>query len=357
MLSKNKIKYIHSLELKKTRKEEQVFLAEGPKLTGDLLGRFPCRFLAATSSWLQAHPDIQANEIAEVSQEELSRASLLKTPQQVLAVFEQPQYTLSPDFARQSLCLALDDIQDPGNLGTIIRLADWFGIEHIICSQNTVDVYNPKTIQATMGGIARVKVHYTSLPEFIHSLGDTPVFGTFLDGENMYEQPLSTNGLIVMGNEGNGIGKEVEALINRKLYIPNYPQGKYTLNLDGAEAVIEAADVEIFSEDIPGWLVANEGKLTVALEVTVTEELRREGIARELVNRIQNIRKSSGFEITDKIKITISKNTQTDDAVNEYNTYICNQVLGTSLDLADEVKDGTELNFDDFSLFVNVIKD
>ena len=144
MLSKNKIKYIHSLELKKTRKEEQVFLAEGPKLTGDLLGHFPCRFLAATSSWLQAHPDIQANEIAEVSQEELSRASLLKTPQQVLAVFEQPQYMLSPEFARQSLCLALDDIQDPGNLGTIIRLADWFGIEHIICSQNTVDVYNPK---------------------------------------------------------------------------------------------------------------------------------------------------------------------------------------------------------------------
>ncbi|WP_455591938.1 isoleucine--tRNA ligase [Bacteroides sp.] len=133
--------------------------------------------------------------------------------------------------------------------------------------------------------------------------------------------------------------------------------GKYTLNLNGEEAIIEAADVEIFSEDIPGWLVANEGKLTVALEVRVTEELRREGIARELVNRIQNIRKSSGFEITDKIKITISKNPQTDDAVNEYNTYICNQVLGTSLTLADEVKEGTELVFDDFSLFVNVIKD
>ena len=126
--------------------------------------------------------------------------------------------------------------------------------------------------------------------------------------------------------------------------------GKYTLNLNGEEAVIEVSDVEIISEDIPGWLVANEGKLTVALEVTVTEELRREGIARELVNRIQNIRKSSGFEITDKIKITISKNTQTDDAVN-------NQVLGTSLELVDEVKDGTELSFDDFSLFVNVIKD
>ena len=133
--------------------------------------------------------------------------------------------------------------------------------------------------------------------------------------------------------------------------------GKYTLNLDGAEAVIEAADVEIFSEDIPGWLVANEGKLTVALEVTVTEELRREGVARELVNRIQNIRKSSGFEITDKIKVALSKNPQTDDAVNEYNTYICNQVLANSLELVDEVKNGTELNFDDFSLYVSVVKE
>ena len=132
--------------------------------------------------------------------------------------------------------------------------------------------------------------------------------------------------------------------------------GCYTFNLDGVEAVVEAADVEIFSEDIPGWLVANEGRLTVALEVTVTEELRREGVARELVNRIQNIRKSSGFEITDKINITLSKNTQTDDAVNEYKDYICNQVLATSLTLADEVQDGTELNFDDFSLFVKVEK-
>lgn len=133
--------------------------------------------------------------------------------------------------------------------------------------------------------------------------------------------------------------------------------GRYTLSLTDGEAVIEAADVEIISEDIPGWLVANEGKLTVALEVTVTEELRREGIARELVNRIQNIRKSSGFEITDKIRIRLSKNQETDDAVNEYNSYICNQVLGVSLELVDEVKDGTELNFDDFSLFVSVIKE
>lgn len=133
--------------------------------------------------------------------------------------------------------------------------------------------------------------------------------------------------------------------------------GSYTLQLDGTDVVVEAADVEIFSEDIPGWLVANEGKLTVALDVTVTEELRREGIARELVNRIQNIRKSSGLEITDKIKITLSKNQQTDDAVNEYKDYICNQVLGTSLTLTDEVENGTELNFDDFSLYVSVVKE
>ena len=180
-LSKNRIKYIHSLEQKKNRKADKVFLAEGPKLVGDLLGHFPCQFLLATSEWLSR------------------------------------------------------------NLGTIVRLADWFGIEHIFCSPNTVDIYNPKTVQATMGGIARVRLHYTPLPEFIRSLKDIPVYGTFLDGENMYGQPLSKNGLIVMGNEGNGIGKEVEALINRKLYIPNYPASRETsesLNVAIATAVV-----------------------------------------------------------------------------------------------------------------------
>jgi isoleucyl-tRNA synthetase len=132
--------------------------------------------------------------------------------------------------------------------------------------------------------------------------------------------------------------------------------GRYALQIDGNEAVIEVSDVEIISEDIPGWLVANEGNLTVALDVTVTEELRREGIARELVNRIQNIRKSSGFEITDKIQITLSKNANTDEAVQQYNEYICNQVLATSLQLADTVEGGTELNFDDFNLYVKVVK-
>ena len=241
LLSKNKIKYIRSLELKKIRKQENVFLAEGPKLVNDLLGRFPCRFLTATTGWLNEHPGIQADEIAEATTEELSRASLLKTPQQVLAVFEQPEYAFDIEVIRQSLCLALDDVQDPGNLGTIIRLADWFGIEHLFCSPNTVDVYNPKTVQATMGGIARVKVHYTPLPNLIQSLGDVPVYGTFLEGENIYEQHLTTNGLIVMGNEGSGIGSEVKELINKKLYIPNYPMERETsesLNVAIATAVV-----------------------------------------------------------------------------------------------------------------------
>lgn len=147
----------------------------------------------------------------------------------------------------------------------------------------------------------------------------------------------------------SGLSQEAIAELEKK--------GTYTLNIDGNDALIEVGDVEIYSEDIPGWLVANEGKLTVALEVNVTEELRREGIARELVNRIQNLRKSNGFEITDKIKITLSKNIQTDEAVNEYNEYICNQVLANSLTIANEVKEGAELNFDDFSLYINIIKE
>ena len=240
-LSKNRIKYIHSLELKKNRKTEKVFLAEGPKLVGDLLGHFPCRFLVATPEWLSQHPKLPVEDVSEVSEEDLSRASLLKTPQQVLAVFEQPEYETDASVISHSLCLALDDVQDPGNLGTIIRLADWFGIEHIFCSTGTADVYNPKTVQATMGALARVKVHYCSLPQLIESLTDIPVYGTFLNGNIIYTESLSAHGLIVMGNEGKGVSLEVEKLINNKLYIPNYPQERETsesLNVAIATAVV-----------------------------------------------------------------------------------------------------------------------
>ena len=228
MLSKNKIKYIRSLELKKNRKEEGVFVAEGHKLVGDLLGHFPCKLLIALPSWLQKNTHIIADEVIEVSFDELSRASLLKNPQDVLAVFDQPIYETSIEVMNQSLCLALDDIQDPGNLGTIIRLADWFGIEHIFCSYGTVDVYNPKVVQATMGALARVKIHYCNLVALISSMKNIPIYGTFLDGNNIYEETLSNNGLIVMGNEGNGVSEEVSRLINKRLYIPNYPSSRET---------------------------------------------------------------------------------------------------------------------------------
>lgn len=229
------------MELKKIRKEEGVFVAEGHKLVGDLIGYFHCRLLVALPSWLEKNPSIKADEIIEVTTDELSRVSLLKTPQDVLAVFEQPHYDISSDVVTHSLCLALDDVQDPGNLGTIIRLADWFGIEHIFCSQGTVDVYNPKVVQATMGALARVKLHYCNLSSLITSMSNIPIYGTFLDGNNIYGETLSNNGLIVMGNEGNGVSKEVAQLINKRLYIPSYPPTRETsesLNVAIATAVV-----------------------------------------------------------------------------------------------------------------------
>lgn len=241
MLSKNKIKFIRSLEMKKNRKENGVFLAEGNKLVSELSAHFKCKLLVATSQWLDSNRNINADETIAVEKEELSRASLLKTPQDVLAVFEMPRYEASDDDPKKELCLALDDIQDPGNLGTIIRIADWFGIKNIYCSHGTADAFSPKTVQATMGALARVKIHYCDIKALISGLDDVPIFGTFLDGNNIYESELSANGLIVMGNEGNGISKEVSALINRRILIPNYPQGNETtdsLNVAIATAIV-----------------------------------------------------------------------------------------------------------------------
>lgn len=244
MLSKRRIQYIKSLELKKNRKAEGVFLAEGPKLIEELAGHFVCRFAVATRPWIDAHPHLlDTDDLTEATDDELSRASLLKTPQQVLAIFEQrKEENIPAHTAAQSLCLALDGVQDPGNLGTIVRLADWFGIEHLFCSPDTADIYNPKAIQATMGGLARVRLHYTSLPLLINSLDShVPVYGTLLDGTDIYSQPLTENGLIIMGNEGKGISPDVRRLVNRKLYIPNYPTGRETsesLNVAIATAIV-----------------------------------------------------------------------------------------------------------------------
>ncbi|WP_300763688.1 RNA methyltransferase [uncultured Bacteroides sp.] len=240
MLSKNKIKFIRSLEMKKNRKENGVFLAEGNKLVSDLSSHFKCRLLVGTEQWIKSN-NVHAEETVTVEKNDLSRVSLLKTPQDVLAVFEMPAHHVSFDKPRNELCLALDDVQDPGNLGTIIRIADWFGIRHIYCSNGTVDAFGPKTVQATMGALARVQLHYCDIKKLISSLENTPVFGTFLDGDNMYNCELSGNGLIVMGNEGNGISKDVSELINRRILIPNYPQGNETtdsLNVAVATAIV-----------------------------------------------------------------------------------------------------------------------
>ena len=224
-LSKNRIKYIHSLELKKNRDAAGVFLAEGPKVVSELLGHFPCQLLAATSGWQPPCTGMQAEESVEVTTEELTRASLLRTPQQVLAIFRKRKDIDNKTEIFRSLCLALDGVQDPGNLGTIIRLADWFGIRHIFCSPDTADVYSPKAVQATMGSLARVHVHVADLPSLIRDLPEgTPIYGTFLDGENMYEKTLSNNGLLIMGNEGRGIRDEVRELVNQRLFIPAYPE-------------------------------------------------------------------------------------------------------------------------------------
>ena len=243
MLSKNKLKYIRSLSLKKNRDADNVFIAEGPKVVGDLMGCFPCKILLGTSEYLANHPHLKAEEIVEVEQKELEQASSLKTPRDTMAIFSQERIAAvrHDNGTLQPLSLALDDVQDPGNLGTIIRLADWYGIEHIYCSLHCADAYSSKVIQATMGAIARVQIHYVDLVDFIQQQsGKMDIYGTFLDGQDMYQDDLSVGGLIVMGNEGNGISPEIERLVNRKLYIPNYPQGQPTsesLNVAVATAI------------------------------------------------------------------------------------------------------------------------
>ena len=241
MLSKSKIKYIRSLEMKKFRTESGCFLAEGNKLVRDILPFFECELLVAKPSWMAQQGDIRAGELIVAESDDIEKASLLKTPQDVIAVFKQPQYLLDKEELKQSLNLVLDGIQDPGNLGTIVRLADWFGIKNVICSSDTADIFNPKTVQATMGAIARVKVFYTSLHELLNESTGLPVYGAFLEGKNIYEETLSAAGLIVMGNEGKGISPSLTQYISHKLYIPNYPVGTETtesLNVAVATAII-----------------------------------------------------------------------------------------------------------------------
>ena len=233
MISKNKIKLIRSLETKKGREKVGLFVAEGPKVVNDLL-----------------HEGFVAEDILD-NIEDINKVSFLQHPQSLLGVFKLPEVasntmndylTLFKEGIENQLVLALDGVQDPGNLGTIIRIADWFGIEDIFCSHETADCWNPKVVQATMGSIARVKLHYLNLYEMIDQLPtDYPIYATLLDGNNIYAQELSRHGMIVMGNEGKGISPQLRTKINRKLFIPNYPPERETaesLNVAIATSIV-----------------------------------------------------------------------------------------------------------------------
>ena len=236
MISKNQQKNIRQLEQKKFRKREGLFVAEGTKVVGDLLTRYTPEAVFATAQW-QAPEGITPQMVTD---EELQRISFQQHPQQVLALFPIPSQTSADPLNLlndQTLALALDGVQDPGNLGTIIRIADWFGINTLICSEDTADAWNPKVVQATMGSLARVTILYTSLPSLLDRLPDTyPVYGTFLDGQNIYTEQLTPGGLIIMGNEGNGISEEVRQRINRRLLIPDFHQGDTADSLNVAIA-------------------------------------------------------------------------------------------------------------------------
>ena len=219
MISKNQIKLIKQLEQKKFRRREGLFVAEGPKVVGDLMKKWQPASVFATEGYTPPRPA----DIQHVSEEELRRVSFLQHPQQVLALFQIPASPTDCIPSPAKLTLALDGVQDPGNLGTIIRLADWFGIDTIVCSEDTADAWNPKVVQATMGSIARVDIVYTDLPGMLDKLPEgTPVYGTLLDGDNIYSQKLTQGGIIIMGNEGNGLTEKVRRRVNRRLFIPSY---------------------------------------------------------------------------------------------------------------------------------------
>ncbi|MCX6235992.1 MAG: RNA methyltransferase [Bacteroidia bacterium] len=245
MLSKNKIKLIRSLDLKKNRLATGLFVAEGKKLVFDLIkseievSEVFCTKLVYSELINYKRGFI----IGIVEKEELAKISFLKTTPEIVAVFKIPESVIDWNEIFGDLTLVLDAIQDPGNLGTIVRLADWFGIRNIICSEDCADLYNPKVIQSTMGAFARVKVHYVSLPGFLKQAKqlNIPIYGAFLEGENLYKCDLTFNGLIVMGNEGNGISDITTAYISRKIKIPSYPSGVVTsesLNVAIATSVI-----------------------------------------------------------------------------------------------------------------------
>ncbi len=237
-MTKAEIQLVRDLADKRSRMQHGLFVAEGEKLIGELrTSQFRVRKIFALEGIFEGP------EVETVAPRDMERLSLLKTANNSLALVEIPRYDLDMAQAADALVLALDDVQNPGNLGTIVRLADWFGIGDIVCSEGTADCFNPKVVQATMGAILRVRLHYTDLPRYLDDAArqEIPVYGTFLEGDNLYDTPLTPHGIVVMGNEGRGVRPETARTVTRKLYIPPYPadrRGSESLNVAMATGIV-----------------------------------------------------------------------------------------------------------------------
>ncbi|WP_452597520.1 TrmH family RNA methyltransferase [Pontimicrobium sp. MEBiC01747] len=232
MLSKNQIKLITRLKQKKYRLQDGLFVAEGVKVINELLqSSLTLNHVFSTTPF-----NIDANLETLITENELKKISFLTTPNKALALFEIPEVK-AVNF--NTLVVALDAVRDPGNLGTIIRLCDWFGIDNLVCSEDTVDCYNPKVIQATMGSITRVNIKYVNLADFLKEV-KTSVYGAFMDGDNVYSATLPNTGVLVMGNEANGISKTIETLITKRIAIPRFGalQATESLNVATATAIL-----------------------------------------------------------------------------------------------------------------------
>lgn len=230
MLSKNQIKFINSLKKKKIRIQNKLFLAEGIKVVEELLrSPFKVHKIYCTSSY--NHQFLEENtEI--ISENELKSISSLTNPNQILGIFEMPE---KETIKTSGLTLVLDEINDPGNLGTIIRLADWFGVDQLICSPNTVDCFNPKVVQASMGSLARISMVYTDVIQFLQK-ETRPVYGALLQGENVYKSELENEAVLVVGNEANGISEAIQKIIAHKITIPQFGKNQQTESLNVATA-------------------------------------------------------------------------------------------------------------------------
>lgn len=244
-VSNSIIKLVSSLDKAKARREAGLFVAEGTKCVGDLIGSFDLTYLIVTEDWLAANKEmirrIDTEKILSASPRDMERMSHLSSSSGVIGVFNLPVSECpSPSIANEELILMLDDIRDPGNLGTIIRAADWFGIRHVVCSTTSVDVFNTKVVMATMGALARVRVSYCDLNQWLKEIS-APIYGTFLDGEIIYSASLKQHGVIVMGNEGRGVSKEIAEKCTHRLFIPPYPRGAETsesLNVGMATSIV-----------------------------------------------------------------------------------------------------------------------